>query len=298
LSKNDQKKNKVETTGHQWDGIEEYNNPLPRWWVWVFYLTIIWGIGYLIAYPAIPLMKKATPGLLGFSTRTNVEADIVKFKEMNSGIEAQLASADLTTVEPGSDLYNFSLNYGKATFATYCSQCHGSGAAGAKGYPNLLDNDWLWGGAVDEIAYTIRHGIRNTEDEDNARFNQMPAFGDDYLEDDEITNVVAYVRSLSGLESEEGNVEEGSVVFAENCAACHMEDGTGDPGAGVPNLSDAIWLYGSDFATVKHSVEVGPYGVMPAWGLNASFVGGADEEAVTAKINAVALYVHELGGGE
>ena len=296
MSKDD--KNKVNTTGHQWDGIEEYNNPLPRWWVWIFYACIVWGIGYTIAYPAWPLINKATPGLLGFSTRANVAADIEKFKAMNGEIEAQLASADLTSLEPGSDLYSYGMNYGAATFATYCSQCHGSGAAGAAGYPNLLDNDWLWGGDIETIAYTIRHGVRNTEDEDNAHYSQMPAFGDDYLTDEEINNVVAYVRSLSGLESEEGNVEEGSVVFADNCAACHMEDGTGDQAQGAPNLTDAIWLYGSDFATVKHSVETGPFGVMPAWGMNKSFVGNAGEESVTAKINAVALYVHQLGGGE
>ena len=296
MSKDD--KNKVNTTGHQWDGIEEYNNPLPRWWVWIFYACIVWGIGYSIAYPAWPLVKGATPGLLGFSTRANVAADIEKFKGMNSALEVELASADLTTVEQGSDLYNYASNYGAATFATYCSQCHGSGGAGAVGYPNLRDNDWLWGGSIDEIAYTVRHGIRNTEDEDNAHYAEMPAFGEDYLAEEEIDNVVAYVRSLSGLENEVGDVTAGATVFADNCAACHMEDGTGDIAQGAPNLTDAIWLYGSDTETVKHSVETGPFGVMPAWGKNTSFIAGADETAVNAKINAVALFVHQWGGGE
>ncbi len=291
-------KNKVNTTGHEWDGIRELNNPLPRWWVWIFYACIVWGVGYMVAYPAIPLVNKATPGLLGFSTRANVAADIEKFRAMNGEIEAQLASADLTAVEPGSDLYNFGMNYGEATFAGFCSQCHGSGAAGAKGYPNLLDNDWLWGGDIETIAYSIRHGIRNTEDEDNAQYSEMPAFGDDYLEDEDIANVVAYTMSLAGLEGAEGDAEAGAVVFEENCASCHMEDGTGDRGQGAPNLTDAIWLYGSSVEEITHSVETGPFGVMPAWGLNPSFVGGADEQAVTAKINAVALYVHQLGGGE
>ena len=296
MSKDD--KNKVKTTGHEWDGIQEYNNPLPRWWVWILYACIVWGIGYLIAYPAIPLVTKATPGLLGFSTRANVAADIEKFKAMNGEIEAQLAAADLTTVEPGSDIYSYGMNYGKATFATYCSQCHGSGAAGAKGYPNLLDNDWLWGGDIETIAYSVRHGVRNTEDEDNAHYSEMPAFGDDYLEDAEIADVVAYAMSLSGLEGAEGDLEAGAVVFEDNCAACHMEDGSGDRSQGAPNLTDAIWLYGKSAEQIQHSVETGPFGVMPAWGLNPSFVAGADEDAVTAKINAVSLYVHQLGGGE
>ncbi|GKY86175.1 cytochrome-c oxidase, cbb3-type subunit III [Sinisalibacter aestuarii] len=288
MSKDDH--NKVNTTGHEWDGIEEYNNPLPRWWVWIFYATIIWGIGYSIAYPAWPLVKSATPGLLGFSTRANVAADIETFEAMNGEVEAQLASADLTTLADNPDVYNYAIQSGRATFATYCSQCHGSGAAGAVGYPNLLDNDWLWGGDIEEIAFTIRHGVRNTEDEDNARFSEMPAFGDDYLTDDEITNVVAYVRSLAGLENEHGDVAEGAVVFEDNCASCHMEDGTGDRAQGAPNLTDAIWLFGSSPEQVEQSVRVGPYGVMPAWGMNENF----DD----AKINAVAAYVHQLGGGE
>lgn len=290
MSKDDKNKNKVQTTGHEWDGIQEFNNPLPRWWVWIFYVTIIWGIGYSIAYPAWPLLKTATPGLLGFSTRANVAADIEKFDAMNNEVEAQLASADLTTLADNPDVFNYAIQSGRATFATYCSQCHGSGAAGAEGYPNLLDNDWLWGGDVETIAYTIRHGVRNTEDEDNAHFSEMPAFGDDYLEDEDITNVVAYVRSLAGLENEMGDVTAGAVVFEENCAACHMEDGTGDRAQGAPNLTDAIWLYGSSFEKVEHSVRVGPFGVMPAWGMNPLF----DD----AKINAVATYVHQLGGGE
>ena len=304
MSKDD--KNQVKTTGHKWDGdLEEYNNPLPRWWVWIFYATIVWGIGYTIAYPAWPLITKATPGLLGFSTRANVAADIAEFKERNAEIDAQLASADLTAIEPGSDLYNYGMNYGEATFAAFCSQCHGSGAAGANGYPNLLDNDWLWGGDIETIAYTIRHGIRNTEDEDNAQYSEMPAFGDDWLSDEEISNVVAHVMSLSGLESEAGDVEAGAVIYDENSSACHMEDGSGDPAQGAPNLSDAIWLYAENpnaptSEEVEHSVRVGPFGVMPAWAINPSFVGGDidDPDAVSAKINAVSLYVHQLGGGE
>lgn len=286
----DNEKDEVQTTGHEWDGIQEFNNPLPRWWLWVFYATIIWGIGYFIAYPAWPMITRATPGLIGFSTRADVQDEIDRFAAMNAEVRAKLASADMTTLADDSDVYNFAIQSGRATFATFCSQCHGSGAAGAKGYPNLLDNDWLWGGDIEAIAYSIRHGIRNLDDPD-AHYAEMPAFGDDYLSDEEIAQVVAYVMSLSPVTKADADMAlavDGETVFADNCASCHMEDGTGDRTQGAPNLTDAIWLYGSDQAEIETSVRNGPFGVMPAWGLR------LDE----AEVKAVAAYVHQLGGGE
>jgi cytochrome c oxidase cbb3-type subunit 3 len=283
-------KKEVETTGHEWDGIEEYNNPLPRWWVWVFYATIIWGIGYTIAYPAWPLVNRATAGLLGYSTRTEVAAEINRFKEMNAEVRAELAATEPTEIAANEAVYNYAIQSGRATFATYCSQCHGSGANGIEegnGYPNLLDDAWLWGGDMDNIVYTVTHGIRN-EDDPDARWSQMPAFGDDYLSDEEISNVVAYVMSLSGMEASQGNTSEGETLFLDNCAACHGENALGDPDQGAPNLSDAIWLYGSSEEAIETSVRRGPFGVMPNW--NARL----DE----AEIKAVAAYVHQLGGGE
>lgn len=286
----DKEKDEVQTTGHEWDGIQEFNNPLPRWWLWVFYVTIIWGIGYFIAYPAWPMITRATPGLIGFSTRADVQEEIDRFAAMNAEVRAELASADMTTLADNSDVYNFAIQSGRATFATFCSQCHGSGASGAKGYPNLLDNDWLWGGDIEAIAYSIRHGIRNLDDPD-ARYAEMPAFGDDYLSDDEIAQVVAYVMTLSPVSRDAADMAlaaDGETVFADNCASCHMEDGTGDRAQGAPNLTDAIWLYGSDQAEIETSVRNGPFGVMPAWGLR------LDE----AEVKAVAAFVHQLGGGE
>lgn len=291
----DKNKNKVSTTGHEWDGIQELNNPLPKWWLYIFYACVVFAVGYMIAYPAIPLVKGATPGLLHFSTRANVQKEIDRFAEMNAGVEAELASADMTTLADHPDLYNFAIQSGRATFATYCSQCHGSGAAGNKGYPNLLDNDWLWGGKIENVVYTVTHGVRSSEDDDT-RFSQMPAFGSDYLSETEIDDVVNYVRSLSNLDGvDAAKAASGAEVFAENCTACHGENGKGSiandiEDTGAPNLADAIWLYGSDYATVKHNVEIGPQGMMPAWGLNPNFN--------QAKINAVAAYVHQLGGGE
>ncbi|MFZ1727046.1 MAG: cytochrome-c oxidase, cbb3-type subunit III [Albidovulum sp.] len=275
-----------ETTGHSWDGIQEFNNPLPRWWLWTLYLTIIWGIGYVIAYPAWPLISGATPGLLGYSTRADVAAEIQRFEEANAPIEAKLVATDLGAIAADPELANYTQNAGGAVFRTWCAQCHGAGAAGAKGYPNLLDNDWLWGGTIEDIHQTVSHGIRNTTDED-ARFSQMPAFGE-FLEPGDIEAVVNHVLAISGQEHDAGLAEAGAVVFADNCASCHMDDGTGDREQGAPNLTDAIWLYGGDAATLTETVTNARFGVMPAW------AGRLSE----SDIRAVAAYVHSQGGGE
>jgi cytochrome c oxidase cbb3-type subunit 3 len=277
-----------ETTGHEWDGIKEYNKPLPRWWLWTFYATIVWAVLYTIAYPAWPGIKEATPGLLGFSTRAQVVEDIARFEEANSGINAQLASVELTEIAQDADLNQYAQNAGAAVFRTWCAQCHGSGAAGvqASGYPNLLDDDWLWGGDIEAIHTTIAHGIRN-EDDPDARYSEMPAFGD-MLAEEEISQVVNYVMSLSGEPQDAALAAAGETVFLDNCAACHMDDGTGDRWQGAPNLTDAIWLYGGDYETLTETVTYSRFGVMPPW----------TERLTEAEIRAVAVYVHGLGGGE
>jgi cytochrome c oxidase cbb3-type subunit 3 len=282
----DQNQNEPPTTGHTWDGIEEYDNPMPRWWLWTFYATIVWGILYTVAYPAWPLISGATPGLLGFSTRGEVAQEIMAFETANAELDTQLASADLATLSENEELYRYAVSGGAAVFRSWCSQCHGSGAAGAVGYPNLLDNDWLWGGSIEDIRHTIAHGIRNENDVD-ARFSQMTAF-DEILTDEEIASVVQYVVSLSGTPSDASLVEAGETVFLDNCAACHMDDGTGDIYGGAPNLTDAIWLYGGDEATIEETVRYSRYGVMPSW----------IDRLSEADVAAVAIYVHQLGGGE
>lgn len=285
MSKQPEKK-EIETTGHEWDGIQELNNPLPRWWLWTFYVTIVWALLYVIAYPAIPLIKEATPGLLGYSTRGEVADDIQAVTDANAAIETQLASADLATVSANQELQTYAVNAGAAVFRTNCSQCHGSGAAGAKGYPNLLDDDWLWGGDLDSIVLTVRHGIRNDTDDD-ARYSEMPAFGD-FMEKEEIASVANYVLSLSGSDHDAGLAADGQEIFVDNCTSCHGEDGTGDREQGAPNLTDAIWLYGGDIDTVTETITNSRYGVMPAWG----------PRLTDAQVNAVSIYVHGLGGGE
>ncbi len=280
----------VETTGHSWDGIEEYNNPLPRWWVWVFYATIIWGIGYTVAYPAWPLITGATPGLLGASTRADVEVEIAAVDKANAAIKDKLVAADLTAIGADPELAGYAERAGAAVFRTNCAQCHGSGAAGfeGKGYPNLLDDDWLWGGTMEDIHLTVTHGIRNTTDAD-ARYSEMPKFGTDgILDETQIAQVAEHVLAISGQEHDATLAAEGVTVFADNCAACHMEDGSGDRAQGAPKLSDAIWLYGGSREAIIETVTKARFGVMPNWNQRLS----EDE------IRAVAYYVHSRGGGE
>jgi cytochrome c oxidase cbb3-type subunit III len=280
----------VETTGHSWDGIEEYNNPLPRWWVWVFYATIVWGIGYTVAYPAWPLITGATPGLLGASTRADVEVEIAAVDKANAAIKDKLVAADLTAIGADPELAGYAERAGAAVFRTNCAQCHGSGAAGfeGKGYPNLLDDDWLWGGTMEDIHLTVTHGIRNTTDAD-ARYSEMPKFGTDgILDETQIAQVAEHVLAISGQEHDATLAAEGVTVFADNCAACHMEDGSGDRAQGAPKLTDAIWLYGGSREAIIETVTKARFGVMPNWNQRLS----EDE------IRAVAYYVHSRGGGE
>jgi len=286
MSDTKKKVNGVETTGHVWDGIEELNNPLPRWWLWTFYATIVWGIGYTIMYPAWPMLSGATQGVLGFSTRAEVQQETLEHKLKNRDLVTQLNTVDMTTLDANGDLHRYAVSRGGSVFRAQCSQCHGSGAAGAVGYPNLLDDDWLWGGQMEAILATVKHGVRNDTDDD-ARYSEMPAFKD-ILDEQNITSVVEYVISLSSSEFDQALAKTGQTVFADNCASCHGDTGTGDREQGAPNLADAIWLYGGDRQTLNYTVSNARFGVMPAWGQRLS------EEDVRA----VSVYIHSLGGGE
>lgn len=284
----------VATTGHSWDGIEEFNNPLPRWWVWVFYATIIWSVGYVIFYPAWPLVSTASQGVLGTSpagdTRLAVDKDIAMFNEANASVQKALNETPLNDILANQDLMNYAVPAGAAVFRTYCAQCHQAEGAGlmGKGYPSLKDDDWLWGGTLDDIYFTIQHGIRNTTDPD-ARYSEMPKFGADGLLDaTQIGDVVEYVLQISGQEHDAAMASAGATVFADNCAACHGDMGQGDQTQGAPKLSDALWLYGGDRASLLNTVTNAHFGVMPAW------AGRLPED----QIRAVALYVHSLGGHE
>ncbi|MEM9871834.1 MAG: cytochrome-c oxidase, cbb3-type subunit III [Pseudomonadota bacterium] len=288
MSKETEHDKEIGNTGHEWDGIKELNNPLPRWWLWCFYLTIIWGIGYTIAYPAWPMINKATAGVLGYSTRAEVAIDIAAVEAANGPINARLVETELTEVGANPELMQYATSSGAAVFRTWCAQCHGSGGAGvqASGYPNLLDDDWLWGGTIEDIHLTIAHGIRNEEDLDS-RYSQMPAYGE-IFEEEEILSVVQYVKSLSGTPDDATLAAAGEELFLDNCAACHGDEGLGDIYQGAPNLADAIWLYGGDTETLIETVTYSRFGVMPPW------QGRLSE----AEVRAVALYVHSRGGGQ
>lgn len=278
----------VDTTGHEWDGIKELNNPLPRWWLWTFYATIVFAIGYMVAYPAIPLLEGATAGVLGQTNRSLLRDEMAAVENSRRDIVAKLASTDLETIRGDENLVRFAQAGGASLYKVYCSQCHGSGAQGGPGYPNLNDDDWLWGGDLDAIYTTIKHGVRNDEDDD-ARLSVMPAFGkDEILENEEINAVTEYVLKLSNQEHNVALATTGQEVFSENCSSCHGENGRGDREFGAPNLADSISLYGNTRATIRAQIINPKMGVMPPW----------VERLGDASIKQLAIYVHALGGGE
>lgn len=276
----------VATTGHEWDGIKELNNPLPRWWVWTFYATIVWSIGYMIFYPAWPLINSATTGVLGYSSRAEVRAELDAAEAAKGDYVAAIQDKDLAEIMADDNLRQFATAAGAAAFKVNCIQCHGSGAQGSAGYPNLNDDEWLWGGDIEAIHQTIAHGIRFAGD-DNTRLSEMPAFAD-ILEPDQIKQVAAYVVSLTGTPSNATLAEAGATVYAENCAACHADDATGMRDLGAPNLADAIWLYGGSEAEIAQQIRAPKHGVMPAW---APRLGDTT-------VKELSVYVHSLGGGE
>ncbi|MBU4528421.1 MAG: cytochrome-c oxidase, cbb3-type subunit III [Hoeflea sp.] len=276
----------VETTGHEWDGIRELNNPLPRWWLWTFYATIIWAVGYMFMYPAIPLINGATKGYLGYSSRANVVADLADAKAAQGVMLEKIAATPVEEIAGDQELLQFAIAGGSSAFKVNCAQCHGSGAAGSVGYPNLNDDDWLWGGTIDQIYLTIAHGIRYDGDDDT-RLSEMPAFGD-ILEPAQVSEVVSYVVSLSSTPSDPALVDAGQVVFEENCAVCHGENAEGIPELGAPRLSDGIWLRGSSEAQIASQIRNPKHGVMPAW----------LDRLGEPTIKQLAVYVHTLGGGQ
>lgn len=278
----------VSTTGHEWDGIRELDNPMPRWWLITWYVTIAWGVAYMIAYPAWPLISTATSGLLGYSSRAEMRAELDAAEAGRAGYLAAVSSKTIDEVLADDRLRTFAISAGAAAFKVNCVQCHGSGAQGSPGYPNLNDDEWLWGGSADDIQLTIAHGVRFAEDSDT-RYSEMPAFGD-MLQPKEITQVASFVASLPnkvGI-SDGGDMAAGKEIFAQNCAACHGEDGTGSRELGAPDLTDAIWLYGSKPAEIAAQIRVPKHGVMPAWGAR---LGETTVKELT-------VYVHSLGGGE
>lgn len=275
----------VATTGHQWDGIKELNNPLPRWWVWTFYATVIWGLAYTVAYPAWPLISSATSGLLGYSSRAELRESLTEAEAGKAEFLAAIEQSSVEEILADETLRQFANAAGAAAFKVNCVQCHGSGAAGSPGYPNLNDDEWLWGGTPEEIRFTIAHGVRFAGDDDT-RLSEMPAFGD-FLDSAQVNALAAHVAALGSGEAV-GATGEGAQLFADNCAACHGEAGEGMAEVGAPDLTDAIWLYGSTEADIARQIRAPRHGVMPGW---------IDRLGET-NVKKLTVYVHSLGGGQ
>ena len=275
----------IETVGHSWDGIEELNNPLPRWWLWTLYATIVFSIGYVIVYPAWPMVNRATEGLWGWSSRGQLAGELKAEEARRAATLAALATTPITELPGKPELMRAAIEGGRAAFRVNCVQCHGSGAAGSTGYPNLRDDDWLWGGNLQEIEYTLINGIRHPGN-DATHQSLMPSFGKDgILPAADIAAVTDHVLSLSGKGPANAR---GAELFANNCATCHAPDGKGLRQFGAPNLSDAIWLYGGKREQVEASIYKARAGVMPAW----------NDKLDPVTIKMLAAYVHSLGGGE
>jgi cytochrome c oxidase cbb3-type subunit 3 len=276
------------TTGHAWDGIKELNTPLPRWWLITFYATIVWAIGYWIVYPAWPLLWSHTTGIWNYSTRADVATELANLEKIRGDKMVALGAAPLADIAKDPALLALARARGKTVFGDNCAPCHGTGGAGARGYPNLNDDEWLWGGSLDQIMHTIQFGARSGNPK--AHEGAMLAFGKDgILKKDQIVTVANYVRSLSGLSTASGyDAAAGAKIFAENCTSCHGDKGNGNQELGAPDLTDKIWLYGSDEATLVETITNGRAGVMPAW------IGRLDPST----IKALTVYVHTLGGGK
>ena len=276
------------TVGHEWDGIEELDTPMPRWWLWTLFATIVWAVGYTVLYPAWPMLNSATSGVLGWSSRGQLEGEAEAERVRKAPLQMALARIPVERLSEDSRLMQAAIEGGRAAFKVHCVQCHGSGAAGSRGYPNLNDDDWLWGGNIKQIHTTLGNGIRQPGNKET-RMSQMPAFGrDGILDPAQVQDVVSYVRVVSREDKPSVSARRGAVLFAQNCVVCHGATAAGNRAIGAPNLTDAIWLYGGDRDSQTQTVANARYGVMPAWGTRL--------DPVTIKM--LAAYVHSLGGGE
>lgn len=273
----------VETTGHDWDGIKELNLPAPRWWLIVFLICCIWSVGYWFVYPAWPTISGNTKGSLGWTKYTKLTKEQGEINARRGEFVEKIRTKSLTEIQSDPELYAFAIAGGKTTFKENCAACHGTGAEGRKGFPNLNDDDWLWGGTLEDIYTTIKYGVRSTHEKTFS--SQMPAFGAGILKQDEIASVTDYVLSLSGGK---GATAEGEAVFKQNCSSCHGDNGKGKREFGAPNLADSLWLYGGDKQNIIQQVNNPRHGVMPTW----------EARLPDSTIKQLTIYVHSLGGGE
>jgi cytochrome c oxidase cbb3-type subunit III len=278
----------VDTTGHEWDGIKELNNPLPRWWLWTLYATIIWAIGYVIVYPAWPGLTSSTKGLWDWSSRGDLRSELVVVDQGRQAMNDKIAALDINAILADEKLRAFAVAAGSSIFKVNCVQCHGSGAAGGPGYPNLNDDSWIWGGKPEQVQLTIAHGVRADNDPDT-RSNMMPVFGQDgLLTPEQISQVANHVFKIAGLEYDATLATAGATVFTENCASCHGEKGEGNQDLGAPQLNDAIWLYSNKPDQIIAQVKTPRHGMMPSW----------QARLGESKVKQLTAYVLSLGGGQ
>lgn len=272
------------TTGHEWDGVKELNTPLPTWWVYTFYACIVFAVVYSVLYPSWPWLTGHTTGLLDYTNRTQLTQDLGEQAKGRAKFVDRIRTASFEDIRKDPELFNFALAGGRSAFQTNCMQCHGAGGAGSKGFPTLVDDDWLWGGKIDQIYKTIQFGIRNTNE--NSRQTMMPRFGaDELMTAAQVGAVTDQVLSLSGHGKA---TPEGAKLFQEQCATCHQATGKGNQEMGAPDLTDGIWLYGGDRASIYRTIFYARNGSMPAW----------SERLDEATMKMLALYVHALGGGK
>jgi cytochrome c oxidase cbb3-type subunit 3 len=278
------KNQKPKTTGHIWDGVEEYNTPAPRWWLIVWIISIIWAVIYWFFYPTWPTPEGNTKGISNWTSKSQLAESQVEIEERKNSYLKEFNKSSFSQIKKNKELTEFALAGGRAAFQENCAACHGTGAAGNKGFPNLNDDDWLWGGKLEDIYTTLKYGIRSNHDK--ARQAVMPSFGlDRILTKEEIKEVAGYVLSLSGLERTNTN---GKIIFKNNCAVCHGTNGKGIREVGAPNLTDRIWLYGKDKEDVIYTITHSRAGVMPYW----------SDRLDDSTIRQLTIYVHSLGGGE
>jgi len=257
----------IKPTGHVWDeDLEEFDNPLPRWWFYMFILTLVFGIAYLALYPGLGTFK----GLFGWTQINQYETESAEYDAKYSDLYAGYAATAIPELAKNAK----AMKSGERIYASYCTVCHGSDARGSIGFPNLTDDDWLWGGSPEQIKASIMSG----------RTANMPARGGLPLTDDEVENVTEYVMSLAGRDVDQTASDMGKQVFGKICLACHLPTGTGNQALGAANLTDSTWLYGSDRGSILETIKNGRTGVMPAHG---EFLG-------EDKVHLLSAYVYSL----
>jgi cytochrome c oxidase cbb3-type subunit III len=278
----------VDTTGHEWDGIKELNNPLPRWWLWTLYATIVWALGYVILYPALPGPHSNSKGIWRWSSRADLRTELVDVDTSRQALSQTISKMDINAILADEKLRSYATSAGASIFKVNCVQCHGSGAQGGVGYPNLNDDSWIWGGKPAEVMQTIAHGVRYDGDPDTHLLD-MIAFGKSgELDATKIDEAANFVLQLANLEHDAAKANKGASIFAEKCASCHGDKGEGNKTPGAPQLNDAIWLYGGSLSAITAQINAPRHGVMPAW----------QARLGETKVKQLTAYVLSLGGGQ